>query len=393
MRAFTLDSFERPPGPREDLPTPQLGDDQLLVRVQASSVNPVDTFIAAGVLKAMAEHEFPVALGRDYAGVIGQAGPAVTGYAPGDEVYGWLPHANPTVHEGSWAELIAVPQGGSVARRPASVDVRQAGAAPLAALTALAASDALELGEGATVLVVGASGGVGSFAVQLAAAAGATVLAPGLPEDTDYLRSLGAAEVLDRNGDLVAAVRGRYPDGVDALLDLVSSDPEALNAYAALVRDGGRIASSVGAAGQGPGRTNVSALPGRENLERLAGLLADGTLSVPIQASYPLAPGRPGPQGPDRPAHPGQARHHPRLIRRAAKPIAGDRRGSALARRYAARRAERPTRVTGPSGRPGVKLEPPQPRAATGPSAAAGVAARRNELDAGACRAGWYSAG
>jgi NADPH:quinone reductase-like Zn-dependent oxidoreductase len=289
MRAFTVDSFERPPGLRTDLPTPQVGPDQLLVRVQASSVNPVDAFIAAGYLKTMAEHEFPVVLGRDYAGVVEQAGPAVTGYAPGDEVYGWLLHANPTVHEGGWAELIAVPQGGSVARRPASVDVVQAGAAPLAALTALAASDALELGAGATVLVVGAGGGVGSFAVQLAAHAGATVLAPGLPEDQDYLRGLGAAEVLDRNADIVAAVRGRYPDGVDALLDLVSSDPEALNAYAAVVGDGGRIASSVGAAGQGPGRTNISALPGREHLERLAGLLADGTLTVPIQASYSLA--------------------------------------------------------------------------------------------------------
>jgi NADPH:quinone reductase len=200
-----------------------------------------------------------------------------------------LLHANPTVHDGSWSELIAIPQGGSVARRPASVDVGQAGAAPLAALTALAASDALELGAGATVLVVGASGGVGSFAVQLAAHAGATVIAPGLPEDTDYLRGLGTAEVLDRNADSVAAVRERYPDSVDALLDLVSATPDALNAYAAVVRDGGRIASSVGAAGQGPGRTNVSALPGPEPLERLAGLLEDGTLSVPCQASYPLA--------------------------------------------------------------------------------------------------------
>ena len=227
MRAFTLDSFDTPPGLREDLPSPEVGDDQLLVRVQASSVNPVDAFIAVGVLKGMAEHEFPVVLGRDYAGVIEQAGPAVTGYAPGDEVYGWLLHANPTVHEGSWAELIAVPEGGSVARRPASVDVGQAGAAPLAALTALAAYDALELGEGATVLVIGASGGVGSFAVQLAAHAGATVLAPGLAEDQDYLRGLGTAEVLDRNADIVAAVRERYPDGVDALLDLVSSVPEA----------------------------------------------------------------------------------------------------------------------------------------------------------------------
>ena len=130
MRAFTLESLDTPPGLREDLPTPQVGPDQLLVRVQASSVNPVDAFIAAGYLKAMAEHQFPVVLGRDYAGVVEQVGPAVTGYAPGDEVYGWLLHANPTVHEGSWAELIAVPQGGSVARRPASADVAQAGAAP-----------------------------------------------------------------------------------------------------------------------------------------------------------------------------------------------------------------------------------------------------------------------
>jgi NADPH:quinone reductase len=116
-----------------------------------------------------------------------------------------------------------------------------------------------------------------------------TASGPGLPEDQDYLGGLGAAEVLDRNGDIVAALRERYPDGVDALLDLVSATPEALNAYAAVVCDGGRIASSVGAAGQGPGSTNVSALPGPEPLERLAGLLEDGTLTVPIQTSYPLA--------------------------------------------------------------------------------------------------------
>jgi len=115
------------------------------------------------------------------------------------------------------------------------------------------------------------------------------VLAPGLPEDTDYLRGLGAAEVLDRNGDVAAQVRERYPDGVDALADFASGSPDQLNAYAAVVRDGGRIASRAGAAGEGPGRTNVGAAPTTENLDRLAGLLEDGTLSVPIQASYPLA--------------------------------------------------------------------------------------------------------
>jgi NADPH:quinone reductase len=288
MRAFTLDSFERPPGLREDLPSPQVGPGQLLVRVQASSVNPVDAGIAAGHLQAMFPYEFPVVLGRDYAGVIEQVGASVTGYTAGDPVFGFVPGMSPGVHHGSWAELIAVPQD-QVAPLPAGVDLTQAGAAPLAGVTALAVHDALGLGQGDTVLMIGASGGVGSFAVQLAAAAGATVVAPGLPEDHDYLRGLGVAEVLDRNGDIVAAVRERSPEGVEALADFASRSPEQLGAYAAVVREGGPIASSAGAAGAGPGRTNVMAVPAAATLERLAGLLADGTLRVPIQASYPLA--------------------------------------------------------------------------------------------------------
>jgi NADPH:quinone reductase len=287
MRAFTLDSFERPPGLREDLPAPQPGPGQLLVRVQASSVNPVDAGIAAGHLKGMFAHEFPVLVGRDFAGVVEQVGSGVTGYAPGDAVLGFVPGMSPGVHHGAWAELIAVPQD-QVAHLPDGVDLAQAGAAPLAAVTALAVHDALGLAPGDTVLMIGANGGVGSFAVQLAAAAGAIVVAPGLPEDHDYLRGLGVAEVLDRNGDVPAQVRERHPDGVDALADFASRSPEQLNAYAAAVRDGGRIASSAGAAGEGPGRTNVMAVPTAATLERLAGLLADGSLRVPIQASYPL---------------------------------------------------------------------------------------------------------
>jgi NADPH:quinone reductase len=288
MRAFTLDSFERPPGLREDLPSPQVGPGQLLIRVQASSVNPVDAGIAAGHLKDMFPHEFPVLVGRDYAGVIEQVGASVTGYTAGDPVFGFVPGMSPGVHHGSWAELIAVPQD-QVAPLPDGVDLTQAGAAPLAGVTALAVHDALGLGQGDTVLMIGANGGVGSFAVQLAAAAGATVVAPGLPEDHDYLRGLGVAEVLDRNGDIVAAVRERHPEGVEALADFASRSPEQLGAYAAVVREGGPIASSAGAAGAGPGRTNVMAVPAAATLERLAGLLADGTLRVPIQASYSLA--------------------------------------------------------------------------------------------------------
>jgi NADPH:quinone reductase-like Zn-dependent oxidoreductase len=288
MRAFTLDSFDTPPGLREDQPTPQVGPGQLVVRVQASSVNPVDAGITGGYLRDMFPHGFPVLVGRDFAGVVEQVGVGVTGYAAGDAVLGFVPGMSPAVHNGSWAELIVVPQD-QVTRCPDGVDLAQAGAAPLAGVTALAVHDALGLGQGDAVLMVGANGGVGSFAVQLAADAGATVLAPGLPEDHDYLRGLGVAEVLDRNGDVAAEVRERHPDGVDALADFASRSPDQLDAYAAVVRDGGRIASSAGAAGEGPGRTNVMAVPAAATLERLAGLLADGTLRVPIQASYPMA--------------------------------------------------------------------------------------------------------
>ena len=176
------------------------------------------------------------------------------------------------MHDGTWTELITVPQDNFVAAKPRSVDFAHAGAAPLSALTAIAAFDALAPTEGETVLVVGATGGVGSFFVQLAAAAGATVLAPALPEDHDYLRGLGVSELVDRDADLAAGVRELHPDGVDAILDVVSPTPDA-----SLLR-WGRLASSLGAAGEGPGRLNLIAQPTPANLERLAALLDNGKL-------------------------------------------------------------------------------------------------------------------
>src|SRR5215212_7856978 len=178
MRAITLESFDSAPT-LQDIPTPQIAPNEVLVRVHASSVNPIDGAIAAGMLKDMVEHEFPVVLGRDFSGVVEQAGSDVSGLSVGDEVFGFVPGMGPTVHNGSWAELITVPE--SVAtRKPDDIDVASAGAAPLAAITALSALDALGVSEGDTVLIVGANGGVGSFAVQLATEAGATVIAPAL---------------------------------------------------------------------------------------------------------------------------------------------------------------------------------------------------------------------
>jgi NADPH:quinone reductase len=283
MRAFILDDFGAQPALRDDRPEPRPGESELVVRVHASSVNPVDVFIAAGALKEMAEHEFPVILGRDVAGVVEEIGPSVDRYRVGDAVFGFVPHAGPAVHDGSWAELIVVPQDNLVSAKPAEVDLAHAGAAPIAGITAVAAFDALAAEEDQTVLVVGAAGGVGSFFVQLAAAAGATVLAPGLPGDEEYLRGLGAGVVIDRDADVAEAVRELHPEGVDALFDVVSQTPDA-----SLLKEGGKLASPLGAAGEGPGRFNVMAEPTPANLQRLTGLLDDGTLRVPLQRSYRL---------------------------------------------------------------------------------------------------------
>ena len=284
MQAVALTAFDTPPT-LTDLPEPTPANNEVLVRVHASSVNPVDNGIAAGMLKQMGvEYDLPVILGRDYAGVVEQVGTDVTGYVVGDKVFGFLLHANPTVHQGSWAELITVPEDTTIAHLPDSVDLATAGAAPLAGIAAMLSVDALELSKDDAVLIVGATGGVGSIAIQLATRASATVTAPALPEDEDYLRELGVTEVLPRDGDLADTAHKTHPDGFDAVLDLVNY---AADVPANLAKDGGRVASPTGAAGEGPGRTMVMAEPTTANLERLGQLLADG-LRVPIHTSYEL---------------------------------------------------------------------------------------------------------
>jgi NADPH:quinone reductase len=287
MRAITVDSPNTPPALREDLPAPTPADNEVLVRVHATSVNPVDNAIGGGMLAGMGvEHQYPVVLGRDYAGVVEQTGAAVSGYQPGDQVFGFVLHANPAVKDGAWAELFTVSEELSIAPAPEGVDLAIAGAAPLAGITAITAIDALDLSEGDVLLVVGATGGVGSLAVQLAARAGARILAPALSDDVAFLRELGVSDVLPRDGDIPALVRELVPDGVDALLDLVNYAP---GTYDAALKPDARVASPTGAAGEGPGRADVMATPTRQNLQRLGALLADGTLRIPVQQTYELA--------------------------------------------------------------------------------------------------------
>ncbi|HEX3562517.1 MAG TPA: NADP-dependent oxidoreductase [Solirubrobacterales bacterium] len=287
MKAFLLEDFDSEPRLRDDLPDPQPGEGQIAVRVHHTSVNPIDNVVAGGMLRDFADYRFPVILGRDFAGVVERVGAGVDSFEPGDEVFGFVPATDPDVHEGAWTELALLPAG-QAALKPAGVDFASAGAAAVAGLTGIAAVNALELQEGESLLIVGAAGGVGSFAVQIARRAGAHIIAPGLPEDEGFLVDLGVDHVIARDGDVVAQTRELEDGGVAALIDTVSGSPEELEVYAAALADGGRVASPVRAAGEGPGRHNVSGSAEDGALDQLAQLLADGTLRVPIQRTYEL---------------------------------------------------------------------------------------------------------
>jgi NADPH:quinone reductase-like Zn-dependent oxidoreductase len=268
MQAFALTGFDSAPALRE-LPLPEPGPGQVRIRVAAASLNEVDVEIAAGALRERAEYRFPVVLGRDGAGVVDALGDGVDGLAPGDEVLGHL-LLGPALHDGTIAER-ALLSAGTVVARPATLAPVEAAALPLAGASALAIVEDAGIQDAERVLVAGAGGGVGSFALQLAAARGAVVVAAGEPEDVARLKSLGAHEVVDERDDVPAQVLG---DGgpVDVLLDLAGGAgcEQALRGDGRVVRD-------------------VEAQPTRETLERLLELIARGTLRVDVERTVLLA--------------------------------------------------------------------------------------------------------
>jgi NADPH:quinone reductase len=276
MKAVVLEDFDTGPLLRDDLTAPEPAEGEIAVRVHSSSVNPVDLAVAGGMMRDFADYRFPVILGRDFAGVVEETGP---------EVFGFAPAVNPDVHVGAWTEVAVLPSGQATGK-PDGVDFASAGAASVAGLTAMAAVEAVDLNEGETVLIVGAAGGVGSFAVQLAKRAGAHIIAPGLPEDEGFLIDLGVDHVIARDGDVVARTRELEDGGIGALIDTVSRSPEELEVYAAALGEGGRVASPLRVAGEGPGRHNIGS--SAEDLDELARLLGEGALRVPIQRTYAL---------------------------------------------------------------------------------------------------------
>lgn len=290
MRAVAEDEFGGPVA-LMDLPIPEIRADEILIRVRAAGVNPFDWKVADGALRSEMEHRFPLILGFDAAGVVERVGADVTGFAEGDEVYGYL--SKPVIGGGTYAEYVSAPAT-IVAKKPTSIGFAEAAALPMPGLTAMDLVDAVDPKDGESVLIVGATGGVGSYAVQLASRRGARVIATARQSNQGFARGLGAAEAIDHTRtNLLGAVRAAHPGGIEAIIDVVS-DRDELDRMAGLVKEGGRLASSVYAAdveslaGRNIVATNVGMQPNARRLEELSRMVDDGRLSVRLERLFPF---------------------------------------------------------------------------------------------------------
>jgi NADPH:quinone reductase-like Zn-dependent oxidoreductase len=292
MKAFALASFEEPAGVHE-VPVPDVGPADVRVRVRAASINGFDVFVASGMARDMMEHRLPVVVGKDFAGVVDAIGEGAARFAVGDEVVGITPYEE-VLWRGTFGEYVVVPAEGFIEPKPTNLDFEGGAALGLAGLAALVSVDAIDPSDGDVVLVVGATGGVGSYVVQLAGSRGASVIATGLPPDEPWLRELGASEVVDYTGDVAAWARERHPEGIDALVDVVNRDSEALSNVAELVKRGGRVATTMGSAdveslaGRGVAATNVFAQADPASFTRLIEVAGAGNLAITVSRRFSL---------------------------------------------------------------------------------------------------------
>ncbi|GLW31835.1 NADP-dependent oxidoreductase [Actinoplanes regularis] len=257
---------------------PRPGPGQVRLRVRAAGVNPLDHKIRSGVMEQVFPTTFPATPGLEAAGVVDEVGPGVTGLAAGDEVIA-------LTDTGSYAEFALATVA---APKPAGLDWAQAAALPVAGETAQRVLDLLGVEAGETLLVHGAAGAVGGVAVQLAVAAGVTVVGTASAVNHDYLRSLGVTPVAYGEG-LVERVRAAAPQGVDAVFDAAGYGvlPDSIE-----LRGGttDRIVTIADPTGRELGVTfSGDSRPSVERLADLARLAAEGALRLTVAETFPLA--------------------------------------------------------------------------------------------------------
>ncbi|TDB83032.1 NADP-dependent oxidoreductase [Actinomadura sp. KC216] len=283
MRAVTYDSFAGDNSRLTvgEVPDPKVGPGQVLIEVRAAGVNPVDWKVMAGGLDGMIDAVFPVIPGWDVAGVVRSLGPDVPEFAPGDEVMAYA--RKDVIGRGTFAEYVAV-SADHVARKPAALDWNQAGGLPLAGMTAQRALDRLAVGPADVLLVHAASGGVGTFAVQLGRDRGARVIGTASEANHAYLRELGAEPVVYGDG-LADRVRDLAPDGVSAVADFAGGQ---LDTTLAVLSPGGRHVSITESDVEKHGGHWIWVRPDGAALARLGTLADRGALAVEVAGTFPL---------------------------------------------------------------------------------------------------------
>ncbi|MYW05974.1 zinc-binding dehydrogenase [Streptomyces sp. SID3343] len=293
----------------EEVPIPRPGPGQMQVRVTAAALNPADLRSLSGVLADLAPLRFPHIPGSDFAGTVTEVGAAVERFVVGDEVFGLgLPRAAPrmaslvstppSLTTGTMAEYaIFEADTPALAFRPPGLSAERAATLPIVGLTALSLLRAGRFRAGETVLVIGATGGVGSAAVPLLAAANVYLIATASPTNDDYVRALGAHEVIDhRSTDIATETARRFPDGVDAVVNLALPGDRLVD-LSRVIRPGGRLLN-VAHPSPDPtafaGRITVTTVYGTArpgDLDELAARALDGTLPEAISRRYPLTAG------------------------------------------------------------------------------------------------------
>src|SRR3569833_220245 len=293
MRAIAVDKFKGEPRLFE-VAQPVPKPEQLLVKFASSALIPFDLKVADGIMECAMPAVFPLILGQDAAGTVSAVGHNATRFKSGDRIFGQFFHA--PVGEGTFAEYAVVPQKGALAPLPREIDFPTAAALPTAGMTALAMVEALELEAGSSLLIVGATGGVGSFATQLAANKGLRVLATAAaPSDGERLRNLGASELYaSRDEALISELQRNHPQPIDGINDQ-DNKTEGLTELAGLVRQGGCVLTTVFSADENALRArglrggNFEVRASSSLLERLVGIVKSGKLTVPIDSTFSLA--------------------------------------------------------------------------------------------------------
>lgn len=289
MKAIVIDAYGSPRSARvADVEIPKLKDGYLLVRMHAAALNAFDYKLVTGMVKDWVKIEFPYIPGMDGAGKIVDVGRGVEDRRKGDAVLAQFPR-------GAFAQYALISaKSKKIAAKPGALDFEHAAAIPQAGLTAKTMIRAAGLKAGQTVLVIGATGGVGLFVTQLAKAEGARVIATGKAQDEPYLRELGADDVIDYGGgDTILQTVERCPRGIDAIFDLVNVG-DALLRDAQALRESGTLVSSLSGPGQEAFEKNVNVryiqLTAHDgDLDDLARRAADGKLRVEIGRRYDLA--------------------------------------------------------------------------------------------------------